>query len=163
MLGTAKLLTCAVLALLVSVASPRAQAPDRLAAAMEMMEVAGVARQFDEVMPVLAEHLSQSFVALAPDKAETIREVFSQLSSKFVARKAELIEQIAGLYAEQLTAEELGAIISFYKSPAGARFIAIQPRVVRQSMVVGQRWGSQIGQELEAEARKELKKRGIDL
>ena len=30
-------------------------------------------------------------------------------------------------------------------------------------MVLGQRWGAQLGREIEEEARKELKKRGIEL
>ena len=30
-------------------------------------------------------------------------------------------------------------------------------------MALGQRWGAQIGREIEQEARKELKKRGIEL
>ena len=30
-------------------------------------------------------------------------------------------------------------------------------------MTLGQRWGSAIGREIEAEARRELKKRGIEL
>src|SRR5262245_5922185 len=67
------------------VGSPlKAQAPDaaRLAAAREMMQVAGVAKQFDELMPLLAQQLSQSFVAIAPEKAEEIRQVFAQLPAK---------------------------------------------------------------------------------
>ena len=51
--------------------------PARLAAAREMMEVAGVAKQFDELMPLLAQQLSQSFMAVAPEKAEEIRQVFA--------------------------------------------------------------------------------------
>ena len=34
---------------------------------------------------------------------------------------------------------------------------------MRESMLLGQRWGEQIGAEIEEEARSELKKRGIDL
>jgi hypothetical protein len=34
---------------------------------------------------------------------------------------------------------------------------------MRQSMVLGQRWGTQLGREIEEEARRELKKRGIEL
>ena len=59
--------------------------------------------------------------------------------------------------------EELNAIVAFYKSPAGVKFIAVQPDIMRQSMTLGQRWGQQIGAEIEQEAREELKKRGIDL
>jgi uncharacterized protein len=155
----------AVAALFAAPQPARTQVPDptRLAAAKEMMVVAGVARQFDEVMPLLAAQLSQSFVALAPNKANDIREVFSQLPAKFMDRKGELIDQIAVLYATHLTAEELAAIIAFYSSPVGARFIAVQPQIMRESMTLGQRWGAQIGREIEAEARKELKKRGIEL
>jgi uncharacterized protein len=142
-----------------------AQAPDaaRVSAAREMMEVAGVAKQFDELMPLLAQQLSQSFVAVAPEKAEQIRQVFAQLPGKFIDRKGELIEQVASLYAHELSVEELGAVSAFYKSPAGVKLLSVQPQIARQSMALGQRWGAQIGREIEQEARKELRKRGIEL
>jgi uncharacterized protein len=155
----------ALVAFLALLAIAEAQAPDekRLAAATELMQISGVAKQFDEVMPVLAQRLSESFVAVAPDKAELIREVFAQMAVKFVDRKGELIDQITILYAEKLTVEDLTAIIGFYKSPAGAKLVAVQPEIAHQSMALGHRWGAQIGREIEAEARRELKKRGIDL
>jgi uncharacterized protein len=142
-----------------------AQAPDpaRISAAREMMEVAGVAKQFDELMPLLVQQLSQSFMAVAPEKAEEIRQIFAQLPAKFIDRKGELIEQVAGLYAQELSVEELLAVSAFYKSPAGAKLLSVQPQIARQSMALGQRWGAQIGREIEQEARKELKKRGIEL
>jgi uncharacterized protein len=148
------------------VSSPlKAQAPDaaRLSAAREMMEVAGVAKQFDELMPLLAQQLSQSFVAIAPEKAEEIRQVFAQLPAKFIDRKGELIDEVAILYARELSVEELAAVSAFYKSPAGARLLAVQPQIARQSMALGQQWGARIGREIEQEARKELKRRGIEL
>jgi uncharacterized protein len=159
------LVAAALLGLLAASLGARAQDSDaaRIAAAREMMDVAGVAKQFDEVMPLLAEQLSRGFVAVAPEKAQEIREVFGQLAVKFVDRKGELIEQIAALYAHHLTLEEISGIVDFYKSPVGAKFMSVQPQVMRQSMVLGQRWGAQIGREIEEEARKELKKRGIDL
>jgi len=70
---------------------------------------------------------------------------------------------VASLYAQELSVEELGAVSAFYKSPAGAKLLAVQPQIARQSMALGQRWGAQIGREIEQEARKELKKRGIEL
>lgn len=163
--GRTLALLAVVVAMLAAPVSLRAQAPDpaRLAAARELMEVAGVAKQFEEVMPVLAQRLGEAFVAVAPDKATEIREVFGQVAVKFVYRKGELIEQIAVLYAEKLSAEDMGAVVAFYKSPAGAKFIAIQPEMSRQAMTLGHRWGSAIGREIEAEARRELKKRGIEL
>ena len=142
-----------------------AEAPnaERVAAAKELMQSAGVAAQFDEVMPYLMRQLAQSFTAIAPDKGTEIGEVFGQLATKFVDRKGELIDEIATLYAEKLTSQELAALIAFYKSPIGLKFVAVQPEIMRQSMMAGQRWGARLGREIEEEARRELKKRGVDL
>jgi hypothetical protein len=153
-------LTMAVLA-----PATRAQAPDpaRVAAAKEMMEVAGSVRQFDELMPVIAAQMSQNYMRLVPDKSKEIAEVFQQLVPRFIEKKAVLLDQIAGLYAAELTLDELNGIAAFYKSPIGAKFSAVQPSIIRQSMALGQRWGQQIGIDLDAEAKRELKKRGIEL
>jgi hypothetical protein len=155
----------ALFALMALPAPGHAQAPDaqRLAAAKELMQIAGVAKQFDEAMPYLTKQLAESFVAVAPDKAAEIREVFAQLAVKFVDRKGELIDQIAAVYADKLALEDLTAIIGFYKSPAGVKCITVQPDILRQSMMLGQRWGVQLGREIEQEGREELKKRGIPL
>ena len=150
---------------LVSSAPLRAQAvdPARLSAAREMIAAAGIAKQFDELMPLLAQQLSQGFVAVAPEKAAEIAQVFAELPAKFIDRKGELIEEVANLYAQELSVEELTAVSAFYKSPVGAKLLYVQPQIARQSMALGQRWGAQIGREIEEEARKELKKRGIAL
>jgi uncharacterized protein len=143
----------------------QAQEPDpaRVSAAKQMMELAGAAKQFDQVMPLMADQLTRSFIVMAPGKAREIRDVFDQLIPKFIARKGELLDQIASLYATELTQSELDAIIAFYRSPVGAKFASVQPGIVRQSMLLGQRWGQRIGAEFGEAARRELRKRGIDL
>ena len=135
----------------------------RLAAAKELMEVAGVAKQFDEVMPVLAQRLSESFVAVAPDKAESDPRGVRADGRQVRRSQGRADRPDRGALCREAHLEDLTAIIGFYKSPAGTKFIAVQPEIARQSMALGQRWGAQIGREIEAEARRELKKRGIDL
>lgn len=142
-----------------------AQPPDRarLAAAKQMMTYSGAVRQFDEAMPLIFDRMSKSFMTVAPDKAKEIREVFDRLLPRFMERKGELIDQIAALYAAELTLAELNAIVAFYKTPAGRKFAGVQPLIVRRSMALGQRWGQRIGAEIEREARRQLKRRGVDL
>lgn len=158
-------LLLALLAMALIAPATRAQTPDpaRVAAAKEMMEAAGSLRQFDELMPVIAAQMSQNYMRLLPDKSKEIAEVFQQLVPRFIEKKAVLLDQIAGLYAAELTLDELNGIVAFYKSPIGAKFSAVQPGIIRQSMMLGQRWGQQIGIDLDAEAKSELKKRGIEL
>lgn len=140
-----------------------AQQHKRVAAAQELMAAAGSAKQFDQFMPLMAANMTKAFVSLAPHAQKEIQEVMGQLLDRFSKRKGELIDQIANLYAEKLTLEELQELTRFYSSGVGAKFIAMLPELMQQSMLVGQRWGEAIGREIESEARQELKKRGINI
>jgi hypothetical protein len=137
--------------------------PARMAAAKEMMEAARVERQFEQMMPLLLSRMQESFRSLAPERRALIDGVFEQIGRKFAVRRSELIAEIAGVYAQKLDAAELKAITEFYKSPAGLKFIEAQPQIMQESMAAGQRWGQQIAREIEEEARRELKKHGVDL
>jgi hypothetical protein len=139
------------------------QRRQRVAAAQELMTAAGSAKQFDQFMPLMAANMTKAFVSLAPHAQKEIQDVMGQLLDRFSKRKNELIDQIANLYAEKLTLEELQELTRFYSSGVGAKFIAMLPELMQQSMLVGQRWGEAIGREIEAEARQELKKRGINI
>jgi hypothetical protein len=146
-------------------ATAYAQTPDRarIEAAKEMLKVTGAAKQFDEAVPLMFDQLARSFAQLAPHKGKEIREVFEQITPRFLQRKDELIDQIAAVYAAEMNLDDLNAVIAFYKSPVGLRFAGLQPKVMRESMVLGQRWGERLGRELQEEARRELKRRGIEM
>ena len=51
----------------------------------------------------------------------------------------------------------------FYSTGVGAKFVGLLPELTQQSMLLGQRWGAQIGREIESEARVELRKRGVNI
>lgn len=140
-------------------------APDRerLVAARELMVAAGSAQQFDQVMPLMTAQMTKAFMALAPQAEKQIQDVMGEMLKRFSARKGELIEEIAGLYARRLTLEELRELTRFYSSGIGAKFVALLPELTQQSMLLGQRWGERIGREIEAEVRIELKKRGVNI
>ena len=146
-------------------APTRAQTPDpaRLAAAKDMMDASRVDKQFEQVIPLLLDRLKESFRTIAPDKRGVIDGVFEQMQSKFISRRGELLEEIAILYARKLEAADMKAVAEFYRSPAGSKLIDAQPQIVQESIMAGQRWGQRIGREIEEEARRELKRRGVDL
>ena len=163
----ARLLAIAIAALAIAAITvpTRAQAPDpaRLAAAKDMMEASRVDKQFEQVIPLLLDRLKESFRTIAPDKRGVIDGVFEQMQSKFISRRAELLDEIAAIYAQKLDAAEMKAVAEFYRSPVGSRLIDAQPQIMQESMMAGQRWGQRIGREIEEEARRELKRRGVDL
>lgn len=136
---------------------------EAMAAARAFVEASGAAAQFDQVMPLLSEQMTKAFVSLAPDRADEIREAMSEVVKRFTESKAELIDEIAGIYADKLSVEDLREITRFYQSGAGRRMIIVLPEVTRRAAAVGQAWGQRIGAEIATEMRRELKKRGIDL
>ncbi len=136
---------------------------ERLVAARELMVVTRMAQQFDASLPLLTMHLTRNFVDLAPQAKEEIQAVMGEVLKRFPARKAELIEEIAKLHAEKLTLKELRELVRFYSRGIGAKFMAMQPELTQRSMLLSERWGEMIGREIDAEVRRELKKRGIDI
>ena len=136
---------------------------DRVAAARELMEASGSTRQFEAVMPMILAQMQGLFVKMKPGNEKDIAEVFAAIGKRFLDRKGEVFDEIAALYAEKLTAQELREIAAFFRTGVGAKFVTLQPELVQKSMVIGQRWGERIGRDVEADVRKELKKRGVDL
>ena len=136
---------------------------ETLAAARALIVASGSSQQFDQVIPLLTAPLTQSFIALAPQRAKEIRDVMAEMVKRFTERKSELIDQIATIYAQRMSVEDMRDIANFYQSGAGRRLVEAQPDIIRESVNIGQRWGQQIGAEIDAEMRRELKKRGVDL
>ncbi len=118
----ARLLLASMIVAVLSVTAPATSFaqkdvdPARLAAAKELLVVVGSARQFDVVVPLITQQLENAFVSLKPDHAAEIKDVFRAIPEKFSQRKQELLDQIAALYAEKLTADDINEIIKFYKN-----------------------------------------------
>jgi hypothetical protein len=137
--------------------------PARLAAAKDLMEATGSAKQFDAILPLLTQQLEGAFVKLRPDQANTIKEVFRLMPERFSQRKQEAFDQVAVVFAQNFTADELKELARFYRSPVGAKYVQLQPELFKQSMAIGQAWGRKIGQQIEQEVRQELKQRGVPI
>lgn len=136
---------------------------DALEAARALIEASGAASQFDQVIPLMTGPMMQAFISLAPQRAGEIREVMAEMVKRFSARKGELIDQIAGIYAKRMSAEDMREVARFYQSEIGRRMVGAQPQILQESFLVGQQWGARIGAEIDAEMRRELRKRGVDL
>lgn len=60
----------------------------------------------------------------------------------------ELANLIVPLYQKHLTEEDVAALNEFYTTPAGKKLIAIQPIIMRESMIIGRLWGEQMAQRI---------------
>ena len=159
-LGVAALVVTAM----VSAAPSRADdvTPSHLAAALEAVHSAKASKGFDNVLPLLSEKVQDQIIRLRPDLYKQITDVVQQEALKLVARRGDLDADVARIWANAFTEEELKAITAFYKSPAGLKFVDIGPQVVGASLQAVKVWSDRVGQELLQKSREELKKQGIE-
>jgi len=137
--------------------------PARIAAAKTLFKAMGVDEQYKVMVDTMTNGLAAIVQQRHPAHAPAITEVFGSLKQKFLDRSDEMIDLVAPVWAEKFTVEDLVAIAEFFATPVGRKLVAVQPEIMQRSMQLGMVWGQRIGAEVEAEARLELKKRGIDL
>ena len=69
---------------------------------------------------------------------------------KLLEYKDQMITDFANLYAETFTAEEMKAVADFYRSGAGAKFIAKTPELMKKGAAIGMKYSQKIADEMKA-------------
>jgi hypothetical protein len=137
--------------------------PDAIAAAHELIETMHAADFFKSIVPAMMQGLKPAIVQNRPQVERDFDAIAPLLLDGFNARMNELIEQIAVLYARNFTADELREVVAFYRRPTGQKFVQKLPAVTQESMVLGQRFGQSIGNEIRTRMIEELRKRGHNI
>jgi hypothetical protein len=75
-------------------------------------------------------------------------------------RLNELNAEVAKIYAEHFTEQELKDLLAFYNSPVGKKFVSSQEVVVNSSLKLAQEWANKLSDEVTLKMREELKKKG---
>lgn len=103
----------------------------------ELMKLTGAAQVGMQVMDMMTTQM-KSIIPDAP--VEFWTEFRKEVDPE------DLIEQIIPIYQRHLTADEVDFLIDFYSSPMGRSFVAKQPAIMQESMIVGQQWGQALAQ-----------------
>ncbi|MBI1264138.1 MAG: DUF2059 domain-containing protein [Alphaproteobacteria bacterium] len=127
-----------------------AQEPDaHLQQAREVVELMGAEQLYRDMitvtMPLLEPSFRQSWPGVS-DKA--IQQAMDLLGSALIGAAPGFMDETAALYRRSFTQAELEALADFLRSPAGARFIALQPQIMQEGQAIGERIGERISIEL---------------
>jgi hypothetical protein len=137
--------------------------PARLAAARQLLVATNTDTQFTTIIPLMFRQMRQSLPAQGPQQQTEVNKVIEEIQKQFIDRRGEILDQIARLYADKFTADEMNTLAEFYRSPIGQKFIGAMPDLAADAMRLGTSWGQQIGREAQQKIREELQKRGIKL
>ena len=156
-----------MLALVLSacVATAHAQQPSAaaIATAKELITVKGAAALYNPLIPGVVEQAKGVFLQTNPMLAKPLNDVAAKLRAEYAARNAEVLNDMATLYASHFSAQELKDALNFYKSPLGRKMIAEEPKVLDQAMKNAQVWADRLSQEIISRMRAEMKKLGHDI
>jgi hypothetical protein len=95
--------------------------------------------------------------------SKDLTEVATKVKSDAAPRVGELVNEAAKMYAARFTERELKEALAFYKSPLGQKIIVQEPAILDQSVAFAQTWASKFSEQVLAQMRTEMKKRGHDL
>jgi Uncharacterized protein conserved in bacteria len=101
------------------------------------------------------------FLQQNPGLSKDLNEIAIKIRNDLAPRFDELVNDVARNYAIHFTEQELKDVLAFYKSPAGKKLISEQPKVVEASMKFAQDWANKLSDQVIAQMREELKKRGL--
>lgn len=73
-----------------------------------------------------------------------------------------MADQVAAVYGQTFTVDELRQITAFYRTPVGQKFLEKMPAVFQQTTAVGQAFGLKLQNEVREKVADELRKKGLD-
>lgn len=161
-----RLAAAGMLLVAVAVAPAYAQTPpsaEQLKAAREVIEVSGAAASLTNIVPVFMDEAKQTFTRTRPEIAKDLGEVLTAITPEFNQRRDQLMDDIASVYAQRFSAQELTEIKAFYQSSTGAKLVKNLPGVLQQSYEKTEVWSRKMSQDIVARLRQEMRKRGVEI
>lgn len=133
-----------------------------LAIAREVAISSGMTRSFDAMTEPLLAQLQQMNVT-RPEIKKDLDEVVNQLRPEVEQWKQKMVDSAARAFATRLTEAELKDIATFYKSPAGVKYVQTQPVVLDDIVRDLATWTQNVSEYIMTRARAEMGKRGHQL
>jgi uncharacterized protein len=151
-----------VIALVAFTVGATAQQPSAAAVqtAKEIVDVTGATALFNPLIAGVVEQAKNLFLQQNPGLGKDLNEIATKMRADLAPRFSELTDEVAKLYTAHFSDAELKQVLAFYKSPIGMKLIAEQPKVGEESLKFAQDWANKLSDQVIANMRDELKKRG---
>jgi hypothetical protein len=143
------LVAAAALALMVPASALAQEFTDsHIAAAREAIAAIDATEQFDNILPNAATQMKAELIPNNPDRQNEISDMVDERAIQLAPRRGALEAEVARVYANLFTEEELRAIADFYQSEPGQKLIAQGPVATRDMLQAAQVWGNGIERDL---------------
>lgn len=135
---------------------------NQLALAREVAVNSGMTRSFDAMTEPFFSQLEQMNVT-RPEIRKDLDEVVTILRPEVEQQKQKMIDMAARAFATRLSEQELKEISDFYKTPAGKKYVEVQPGLLDDIVRELATWTQNMSEYIMIRARAEMSKRGHQL
>lgn len=151
------------LAMLAAAAPAMAQeiSPDQLALARKYIDLTDKADVFGTTIAGTAALTLQQVLKLNPQLGQQAADAVTDVVAEYKQHRGELLDQIARIYAQHFTSDELQQYVTFYSSPAGQKLATSNFSINQQLQRVLQLYSINLQTEFYAKVRAKLKDRGL--
>jgi hypothetical protein len=138
----------------------QAPSPEATAAARELVETMRASDQLKALFPMIMQQLKPAIAQGRPEVERDYDAAMPQIVAAANARMKEFVDAIALVYAAHFTADELRQLSAFYRGPVGQKFLQNMPKIMQDSMAVGQKFGESLAGDMRDRMTDELRKKG---
>lgn len=145
--------------------APASETPsaEQIKAARDVIDVSGAAASIKDIVPIFLDEAKNTLTRTRPEIANDLNEAIKTVEPEFLQRKEDLMNDIATVYAQRFSAQELTEIKAFYTSETGKKLVQNLPGVLQASYERTQVWSQRMSTDIIGRLRQEMKKRGVDL
>jgi len=132
-------------------------------AARDLLAVKNVTQVYGSAVPNIVERAKAQLLANNLNYQKDLNETAVIIAQQMAGREKEIGEQMAKIYANDFTEQELKDLTAFYKSPLGQKVLSTEPKSIQASMAYMGQWAQSFGEAVVAQFRAEMAKRGKPL
>lgn len=133
--------------------------PAAMAAAKELLGLKNAHAMYASAVPNIIQRMKANLLQNNLNYQKDLDEVALVIAKEFAGRENEVSEQMAKIYANTFTEQELKDLVTFYKTPLGAKLLSDEPKAITASMGYMNEWAVQFSEKVAERFRAEMKKR----
>jgi hypothetical protein len=141
--------------------------PAKAADIRELLKVTGSADIGVQMLEVLTQTMANDWRALRPDIPHRFLEILFEeaniLLEKGLREPHGFMDRIIGVYHKYYTHNEIKGLLEFYKTELGKKTVRVTPKVMNESMMIGQQWGQVLAPKLMENVQRRCKEEGIEI
>ena len=114
----------------------------------------------DALLPLMSEQVQSRLIRTRPDLFREIAATVEEQALQLAARRAELDNEIARIWARRFSEAELQQIAAFFDSELGAKYKEVLPQIGEELLRASRRWSDRLAEELYTASLADMQRQG---